>query len=412
MEIRERNGFVARKDNRGRNLRTGESQRKDGLYMYRYKDERTGRRLAVYSPDLAELRKKEKEIEKDQSEGILTDTQFKNMTLNDLFEIHMDTRKLAESTQANYRRMWNSLVRNELGQMKVVQVRPSHVRLFYSRLSKQKYSHSTIKFLHNMILPSFEVAVDDDIIRKNPAKRTLGDYGEPEKKRTALSFDQQKNLLNYVKNSEVFHIYLPLLQVMIGTGLRCGELIGLTWKDVDLKTKTVYVNHQLIYKNYGDGCDFHVTMPKTEAGIREIPMSKMVAKAFETQRRLNFQMGIPRDVKIEGLSNFVFMSRSGRPMMPTTVNFILRDIVKAYNEEENERAKRERRKPEELPHISAHILRHTACTRMAETDLDMKVVQYVMGHANISVTMEVYNHITDRSRIEREIAKMDLVQIM
>nr|WP_276514577.1 phage integrase SAM-like domain-containing protein [[Clostridium] scindens] len=145
------------------------------------------------------------------------------MTLNDLFEIHMDTRKLAESTQANYRRMWNSLVRNELGQMKVVQVRPSHVRLFYSRLSKQKYSHSTIKFLHNMILPSFEVAVDDDIIRKNPAKRTLGDYGEPEKKRTALSFDQQKNLLNYVKNSEVFHIYLPLLQVMIGTGLRCGD---------------------------------------------------------------------------------------------------------------------------------------------------------------------------------------------
>ena len=206
---------MARKDNRGRNLRTGESQRKDGLYMYRYKDERTGRRLAVYSPDLAELRKKEKEIEKDQSEGILTDTQCKNMTLNDLFEIHMDTRKLAESTQANYRRMWNSLVRNELGQMKVVQVRPSHVRLFYSRLSKQKYSHSTIKFLHNMILPSFEVAVDDDIIRKNPAKRTLGDYGEPEKKRIALSFDQQKNLLNYVKNSEVFHIYLPLLQVMI-----------------------------------------------------------------------------------------------------------------------------------------------------------------------------------------------------
>ena len=160
--------------------------------------------------------------------------------------------------------------------------------------------------------------------------------------------------LVYLKGSISFHIYLPLLQVMIGTGLRCGELIGLTWKDVDLKTRTVYVNHQLIYKNYGDGCDFHVTMPKTEAGIREIPMSKMVAKAFETQRRLNFQMGIPRDVKIEGLSNFVFMSRSGRPMMPTTVNFILRDIVKAYNEEENERAKRERRKPEELPHISAH----------------------------------------------------------
>lgn len=175
---------MARKDNRGRNLRIGESQRKDGLYMYRYKDERTGR-LAVYSPDLAELRRKEKEIEKDQDEGILTDTQFKNMTLNELFDIYLETRKLAESTRANYRRMWNSLVKNEIGQMKVVQVRPSHVRLFYSRLSKEKYAHSTIKFLHNMIYPSFEVAVDDDIIRKNPAKKALGDYGEPEKKRTA-----------------------------------------------------------------------------------------------------------------------------------------------------------------------------------------------------------------------------------
>ena len=402
---------MARKDNRGRNLRIGESQRKDGLYMYRYKDERTGR-LAVYSPDLAELRRKEKEIEKDQDEGILTDTQFKNMTLNELFDIYLETRKLAESTRANYRRMWNSLVKNEIGQMKVVQVRPSHVRLFYSRLSKEKYAHSTIKFLHNMIYPSFEVAVDDDIIRKNPAKKALGDYGEPEKKRKALSFAQQKNLLNFVTHSEAFQNYLPMLQIMIGTGLRCGELIGLTWKDVDLKRRTVSVNHQLVYKNYGDGCSFHVTMPKTEAGIREIPMSRMVARAFEIQRRQNFQAGIPRNVEIEGLSDFVFMSRSGRPMMPASLNFILRDIVKAYNKEENERAKRERRTPDELPTITAHILRHTACTRMAETDLDMKVVQYVMGHANINVTMEVYNHITDRSRVEKEIAKMDAVQVM
>ena len=141
----------------------------------------------------------------------------------------------------------------------------------------------------------------------------MGDYGEPEKKRTALSFDQQKNLLNFVKNSEAFQNYLPMLQVMIGTGLRCGELIGLTWKDVDLKTRTVSVNHQLSYKNYGDGCSFHVTMPKTEAGIREIPMSRMVARAFEVQRRLNFQAGIPRDVEIEGLSDFVFMSGADAP---------------------------------------------------------------------------------------------------
>ena len=107
-----------------------------------------------------------------------------------------------------------------------------------------------------------------------------------------------------------------------------------------------------------------------------------------------------------------FLLVRARPCFQSSVNFILLDIVKTYNQEERERAKRERRKPEEMPHISAHILRHTACTRMAETDLDIKVVQYVMGHANISVTMDVYNHVTDRERIVREIAKLDEVQVM
>ena len=209
---------------------------------------------------------------------------------------------------------------------------------------------------------------------------------------------QQKKLLAFVRDHENFAVHLPMLQIMIGTGFRCGELIGLTWKGVGMKKRTVSVDYQPTYKNYGDGCNFHKTLPKIQAGVRMFPMSKMVGKAFETQRRLNFQLGIPRDVEIDGLSDFIFMSRSGCPMMPSVVNFILRDIVKTYNEEERERAKREKREPKDMPHISAHILRHTACTRMAETDLDIKVVQYVMGHANISVTMDVYNHVTDQER--------------
>lgn len=80
-------------------------------------------------------------------------------------------------------------MKNDLGQMKVVQVRPSHVRLFYSKLSKQKYAHNTIKYIYNVIHPSFEIAVEDDIICKNPTIRALGDYGETEKKRTALTLD-------------------------------------------------------------------------------------------------------------------------------------------------------------------------------------------------------------------------------
>ena len=246
---------------------------------------------------------------------------------------------------------------------------------------------------------------------KNPAKRTLGDYGEPEKKRTALSFEQQKNLLNYVKNSEVFHIYLPLLQVIIGTGLRCGELIGLTWKDVDTRARRLNVDHQLIYKNYGDGCRFHISTPKTDSGIRVIPMTQEVQKAFEEQRKINFMLAKDKSVEVDGYSGFVFTAKSGRPLMPYGVNSVLYNIVDAYNKEEVQRAKKEHRKAELLPKVSAHVMRHTACTRMAECRMDIKVLQYIMGHAHFDVTMEVYNHLGDRARIENEIAKLDSMAV-
>lgn len=113
---------------------------------------------------------------------------------------------------------------------------------------------------------SFEIAVEDDIIRKNPAKKALGDYGEPEKKRTALTLDQQRKLLAFVRDHENFAVYLPMLQIMIGTELRCGGLVGFSWKDVDMKKRTVSMDHQLAYKNYWDGYNFRKTLPKTQAG--------------------------------------------------------------------------------------------------------------------------------------------------
>ena len=269
-----------------------------------------------------------------------------------------------------------------------------------------------IDFNVSQKLDKIEMAVDDDIIRKNPAKDALGDNGEPAKEKMALTPSQQNRLLSFVEQSSVYNVYLPMLQIMIGTGCRCGELIGLTWADVDMEKKEVSISCQLIYKNYGDGYKFHVSTPKTDAGIRKIPMSETVYKAFAAQKRQNFLQQIPRNVEIEGRTDFIFMSKNGRPLMPSAVNNVLYNIVAAYNKQETEQAKKEKREAECMPSISAHTLRHTGCTRMAEQGLDMKVVQYIMGHANIGVTMEVYNHITERARIENEIAKMDAVQVV
>ena len=176
-------------------------------------------------------------------------------------------------------------MRDEIGNIKVVQILPSHIKGFYSKLSKAGYAHSTIKNINTMIYPALEMAVDDDIIRKNPAKGSISDYGRPAKEREALSISQQEKLIDFVKQSNVYNVHYPMLMIMIGTGLRCGELIGLTWKDVDTRARRLNVDHQLIYKNLSDGCRFHISTPKTDSGIRVIPMTQEVQKAFEEQKK-------------------------------------------------------------------------------------------------------------------------------
>lgn len=401
----------SRKDHKGRKLREGESWRSDGRYSYRYTDIRTGKRLTVYAQDLPELREKEKQIVKDMEDNILTDGAIKKMTLNTLFIRYMSTRELAESTRTNYINTWNNRVKDEIGNIKVVQMLPSHVKAYYAKLSKAGYAYSTIKFIHNMLYPALEMAVDDDIIRKNPAKGSISDYGRPAEERVALTISQQEKLLAFVQKHNVYNAYYPMLTIMIGTGVRCGELIGLTWKDVDTKARTVSIDHQLIYKNLGDGCRFHISAPKTDSGIRTIPMTQDVLRAFEEQRKINFMLGKGKDVEVEGYRGFIFMAKTGRPLMPSAINNVLYNIVDAYNKEEVKAAKKDHRKAELLPKISAHIMRHTACTRMAECRMDIKVLQYIMGHAHIDVTMEVYNHLGDRARIENEIAKLDSMAV-
>ena len=369
---------ISRKDPKGRKLREGENWRNDGRYSYRYTDVRTGKRLTVYAQDLPELREKEKQIAKDMEDNILTDGAIKKMTLNTLFERYMATRELADTTRVSYVRAWENRVKDEIGNIKVVQLLPSHIKAYYAKLSKAGYAYSTIKYIHNLLYPALEMAVDDDIIRKNPAKSSISDYGKPAEEKEALTVSQQEKFMEFVKQSNVYNTYYPMFTIMIGTGLRCGELIGLTWKDINIKAKPVNVDHQLIYKNLGDGCKSHISTPKTESGIRIIPMTQEVAKAFEEQRKINFMLAKDKSIEVD-----------------------------AYNKVEVERAKKEHRKAELLPKFSAHVMRHTACTRMAECCMDVKVLQYIMRHAHIDVTMEVYNHIGELTRIEKEIARLD-----
>ena len=236
-------------------------------------------------------------------------------------------------------------------------------------------------------------------IRKNPAKGAMENIKQDAGEKIPLSEDEIKRLIDFCINSGTYSIHVPFLTIAIGTCLRCGEITGLTWSDIDMKNRTISVNHQLIYKNFGDGCKFHVSEPKTDAGKRTIPMTETVHRAFVELRKQNLILGRRSDAEVDGYSNFVFVSGNGQPFAINAVNSFLLNMEKAYNKAYPE---------ESIPHLSAHILRHTGCTLLASAGMDIKALQNVMGHSDASITMNVYNH-SSFERTEKEVQRIDNV---
>lgn len=258
-----------------------------------------------------------------------------------------------------------------------------------------------------MINPALELAVDSDIIRKNPAKDCKKGVGGTKKERESMTISEQDRMLDFIKNSEKYFVYYPMIIFALSTGLRVGELTGLRWSDVDLKESVVHIRQQLIYKNLGDRCKFHIQDLKTDAVRRDIPLTANAKRSLTKQKEINLLSGkTMKQQEVDGISDFVFTNTLGKPYATNAINFALDNIVKAYNKSEHAQAEKEHREPELLPHISAHILRHTACTRLAESGLEPKVLQYIMGHANISVTLDVYTHL-DFTQIQE---KMETIQ--
>lgn len=405
-----------RRDSKGRILKDNEYQRKDGKYEYKYFW--GNERKSVYSWTLVPtdktpegkrkdtcLRDKIKAIERDLQDGI--DHSKANMTLNQLFDLYIDSKvNIREHTKSNYRLLWRTAVQDsKLGNMKISQIKQIHVRKFYADQAKKGAATSTIKTYHNIICPTFEMAVNSDIIRKNPAREAIKGINGTQKKKEALTVEEQKRFLNFVKESDVYNIYYPMLSLELLTGLRVGELVGLTWKDIDSINNVIHIQHQLQYLKLDGKFKFYVSPLKTEAGKRDIPITPEIRKCLTDIKNVTMFTGRRSEVKVDGYTGFLFVTKNGTVYAVSAINFILNNIVEKYNKIEEKKASKEKRSPEYLPHISSHILRHTACTRMAEQGIDVKVLQYIMGHSDIGVTMNVYNHV-DKTRVENEMQKI------
>lgn len=396
-----------RKDSKGRVFRKGEGYRtQDNRYIYRYTDPR-GVRRTIYARTLEELREKEDELKRDQLDGI--DSYVRNvMTVNEAFDRYLFLKtSLRRTTRANYEMMYNKHVRDGFGKRCVGDIKFSDVVLFYKMLVEEDgIAPVTVGTIHCCLKPTFEMCVRDEIIRKNPTDGVLreisNDIGKNKGVRHALTLNDQVAFMDYIEGHPVYDHWHPIFTILLGTGLRCGEFVGLRWKDIDLDERTIDVNHALVRVKPTKGEKakrLGVSLPKTDAGIRVVPMMDDVCEAFHKIYEEQLITGFNETI-IEGMSGFIFKNANGDVLCEQNINAAIRRIVESYNMDEMGNAMKQRREPHLLPHFSCHQLRHTFCTRFCENESNLKVIQDVMGHKNIKTTMNVYAEATNDKKRE------------
>lgn len=273
-----------------------------------------------------------------------------------------------------------------------------------SLIHEKGFKPNSMEIVHTLLHPVFTTAVRDGYIRINPTDSVMAEikksHAWEKPKRHALTEREQELFVDFTAKSHQYKHWLPLITVMLGTGARIGEVLGLRWQDCNFEENIININHTLIYRKFLDGpCRFTVTTPKTKAGERIIPMLSDVKAALRQEYKQQLQEGFNESI-IDGYSGFIFKSRDNGVLSPHGVNRALDRITKAYNSDETEKAKKEGREPELLPHFSCHHLRHTFCTRFCENETNLKVIQEIMGHADITTTMDIYNEATKDKKKE------------
>ena len=366
-----------RKDRSNRVLRDGESQRKNLTYQYRYTDS-MGKRRTVYAKTLNELRQKEEKIRKELDWGLTyADGQ---LTVIELLERYISLKQgVRYNTKVGYQFVLNIVRKEEFGQRFVREIKVSDAKRWFLKLHKDGKRYSTITTIRGVVKPAFQMAVDEDVIVKNPFLFKITDVVPNDtEKRIALTEEQQERWLEFMRTDKIYSRYYDEMIVLLGTGMRVSEFCGLTKQDLDFERRRIRVDHQLVRERGGK---YYVEKTKTESGCRYIPMTDNVYCSLKNI--LAKRPKLKREPVVNGYGGFLLIDKNGRPKVALHIENEIRWGLNKY-------AKLHPDEP--LPHITPHVLRHTFCTNMAHAGMDIKNLQYLMGHADVSVTMNVYTH--------------------
>lgn len=390
---------VKRKTKDGRVLPDGVSERKDGRFVYRYLF--NGKPRYMYDRDLTSLKKKISQLQLDITTGRNLD--LAGMSLKEWYPQYIKIfkeGKVKETTLLNLYYYFKWYVQDyEIARMPMRDLKRTNFIAHFKHLADEKQlSRGTLRSLASMLFNCLQQVIYDGGLYVNPASEIMKDIvAKPKEVRDALSDEQIKLLLDFLKIEGTFqNVHLPMIGILLGTGIRYGECAGLTWNDIDFEKKVVCISHSMHYrcKNDKEGHRYFITSPKTVNAYRDIPLSEDMMSLLELQKQYQKKMKIRQDIVIDGRRGFIFTSRLGYPYTHEGAVASIRRIVKRANEWEEVRAKLENRKPVVLPEkLTPHVFRHTFATKLVLADVPYETTKIVMGHSSIKTTMDIYAHI-------------------
>ena len=380
-----------RRDNKGRKLFNGENQRKDGKYEYKYQDA-WGKRKTVYSWKLTptdrvpagkrddiSLREKIKQIQTDLNSNITPDGG--NFTVLELVEKYISQKTgVRHNTRSNYNFVVNVIKKEAFGKNRIDKIKVSDAKEWLIKMQQvDGRGYSSIHTIRGVVRPAFQMAVDDDLLVKNPFEFQLNTVVVNDSvTREAITRQQERDFLEFVKNDKHFCKYYDGIYILFKTGLRISEFVGLTKKNLDFENSRIIVDHQLQRTR---DMKYIIEDTKTESGERMVPMTPEVKEAF--QRILANRKNPKVEPMVDGYSGFLYLDKNGRPMVALHWEKYFQHIREKYNK--IYRA--------QMPKVTPHVCRHTFCFNMAKSGMNPKTLQYIMGHSDISVTLNTYTHL-------------------
>ncbi|MCD7749058.1 MAG: site-specific integrase [Oscillospiraceae bacterium] len=379
-----------RKDNKVRVLRTGESQRKDLLYQFRYTDG-TGKRQTVYANNLPELREKEQSIEKARYEGL--DYEAGKITVLELMVRYIDLkRNLKAKTRDGYKSTITALQNSDLASKFICDVKQSDVKHWFIELNEKGRSYNTILKYRSVIKPAFQMAYDERAILRNPFNFSLQEILRNETEaREALTPAQQLKWLEFISSDNCYKKHYDQYVFLLETGLRISEFCGLTIDDLDFDARTILVERQLVKLAKGK---LAIEKPKSDSGTRIIPMTDTALTSLKAL--LANRPKVTVEPVVDGISGFVLLARNGHPMTSNSFGNTTRSAREKYLKMHPD---------EDFPVVTPHVFRHTFCSNMANAGMNPKSLQYIMGHSSISLTLNHYAH-TDCERAAQQMEKL------